>query len=326
MSKNLFEDRKREFIDFVTMEHRLPKTWEKKFNDGEDMRIWFDNISKIDNYKVFVNEVYDVLDSKKLSDKEKEEEFREYISKFNKVPGYREAYFSDNSDMYLWYMNYKKKNNDFETSIHNELKEYQELDLARDWPDIKEEFRDIIKKLKRIPRHGEVVLQNGTDVRAVFDKLETFDPLYVERILLHLQTYNNKALSIDDRKKELLDMISILGYIPDFRESRFTDGTDMFTWYMKYRKKIANLDNEIKLLITKEQPKKKVNIYLIPNFRKTGGRFYTICTNEGELLDLSEISIEDAKKSDSTFTKRGGVILKRDEEIGEVSVSKVRTK
>ena len=41
--------------------------------------------------------------------------------------------------------------------------------------------------------------------------------------------------------------------------------------------------------------KKKVNIYLIPNFRNTGGKFYTIFTNVGERLDLSSIeSYEEA--------------------------------
>ena len=103
----------------------------------------------------------------------------------------------------------------------------------------------------------------------------------------------------------------------------FSDGTDMFTWYARYKEKITTLDEEIKNLITKENPNKKVNIYLIPNFKSKGGNFYTVCTNIGEKLDLSNISsFEEAKQLDETFTKRGGVILKKDEEINSVSFTK----
>ena len=71
----------------------------------------------------------------------------------------------------------------------------------------------------------------------------------------------------------------------------------------------------------------KVNIYLIPNFRNTGGRFYTILTNVGERLDLSNInSYEEALEIDSTIVKRGGVILKKDEEIDSVNFKKGKSK
>ena len=101
----------------------------------------------------------------------------------------------------------------------------------------------------------------------------------------------------------------------------------MLTWYIKYKKKFPNLEKEINRLVIKETPNKKVNIYLIPNFRNTGGKFYTIFTNVGERLDLSSIeSYEEASKIDSTIVKRGGVILKKDEEIDSVSFKKGKSK
>ena len=67
----------------------------------------------------------------------------------------------------------------------------------------------------------------------------------------------------------------------------------------------------------------KVNIYLIPNFKKTGGKFYTILTNVGERLDLSSIeTYEDALKIDSSIKKQGGLILKKDQTIDSVSFKK----
>ena len=232
MSKKLFEKRKIEFKEFVTREHRMPRIWEVRFSDNEDMRLWFNKISKVERYKDFINEINSLLsnfDLKILSNKEKEQEFIDYISQNNQIPLYGEAYFSDNDEMHSWYMSYKEKNRNFETIIHDSLKEYQELDLASIWSFIKLEFISIIKKLKRIPNHGEVIIQDGIDVRVIYDTLESFDPEFTEKLLLHLQTYNKKALSIDDRIKELLDTVSNLGYIPFLRESRFSDGTDIFT-------------------------------------------------------------------------------------------------
>ena len=328
MSNDLFEKRSLEFIENILKNKRLPKVWEVKFKDGEDQRLWFNTISKLDKFKDFVNKVNETLESfgsKLLSDIEKEEAFLECVSNLNRVPFKGEYYFTDNDDMYMWYMNYKKKNKDFETKVHNSLKEYQDLDLATIWPDIKEEFIFIIKGLKRIPEHGEAILQNDIDVRVVYDKLETFEPKFVEKLLLHLQTYNPKALTIDARKKELIDRVSSLGYIPDLQESRFSDDTDMFTWYTRYKSILPNLEDEVKPFIQTKTPNKKVNIYLIPNFRKSGGKFYTICTNTGERLDLSNVtSYEEALKLDSSLVKKGGLILKKDEEIASVSFAKGR--
>ena len=184
-----------------------------------------------------------------------------------------------------------------------------------------------IKKLKRIPNHGEVIIQDGIDVRTIYDKLESFDPEFTEKLLLHLQTYNKKSLSIDDRVNELLEIVSNLGYIPFLQESRFSDGTDMFTWYTRYKKILPNLDKDIKLRTTKENPKRKINIYLIPNFKNKGGKFYTVCTNVGDKLDLSNISsYDDALKLDNTLVKRGGIILKQNEEIEDIDFVKGRGK
>lgn len=330
MSKELFEKRKIEFKNFITIERRMPKVWEVKFSDSEDMRLWFNKISKLENFKDFVNEINIILGKynlKILSDKEKEQEFMNYIEYNIQIPLYGEAYFSDNDEMRSWYMSYREKNRNFETIVHNSLKEYQELDLASIWSFIKLEFIAIIKKLKRIPNHGEVIIQDGIDVRVIYDKLESFDPEFTEKLLLHLQTYNSKKLSIDDRIKELLLTISNLGYIPFLQESRFSDGTDMFTWYNRYKNVLPNLDKDIQLKLTKEEPKRKVNIYLIPNFKNKGGKFYTICTNVGERLDLSNISsFNEAKAIDDTLVKRGGVILKQNEEIKSVDFVKGRTK
>lgn len=330
MSKDLFEKRSLEFIENIIKNKRLPKVWEFKFKDGEDQRLWFNKISKLDKFKEFVNKVNETLErfgSKQLNDLEKEEEFLNCITNLNRIPFKGEYYFSDNDDMYMWYINYKKKNKTFETKVHNSLKEYKELDIATIWPNIKQEFITIIKELKRIPNHGEAILQNDIDVRVIYDKLETFDPVFVEKLLLHLQTYNKDGLSIENRKKELLLVVSTLGYIPFLQESRFSDGTDMFTWYTRYKNILPNLEEEVTSLIRTNNPNKNVNIYLIPNFRKSGGKFYTICTNVGERLDLSNItSYEEALELDNNLKKRGGVILRKDEDISSVSFVKGRSK
>ena len=330
MNENLFKKRKYEFVETIIKEGRLPKVWEFRFSDGEDQRLWFNKIYKLDLYKENYKEIEIVLNQyniKVLNNLEKEQEFLKCIKNLNRIPFKNEVYFSDNDEMYMWYINYKKKNHNFETIVHNSLSEYQDLDLATIWPDIKQEFIDTLKLLKRVPNHGEVILQNDIDLRVIYDKLKTYDPKFFEKMLLHLQTYNRKSLSLDERIKELKATVLSLGYIPDLQESRFSDGTDMLTWYTRYKRKYPNLEIEINSLIHKEKPNKKVNIYLIPNFKNTGGKFYTIFTNVGEKLDLSNInSFEEALEIDSTIVKRGGVILKKDEEIDSVSFKKGKSK
>lgn len=330
MPKDLYNNRVREFKDYVMMHHNLPVVWTTRFSDGEDMRLWFNQILKSGEFNEFITEIDSILQQfglKILSDTEKEQEFLNYIANYNQIPLYGQSYFSDNDEMHSWYMSYKQKHNNFETTVHNYLTEYQDFDLAEKWPLIKKEFINIIKQFKRIPNHGEAIIQDGIDVRVIYDKLETFDPEFVEKLLLHLQTYNRNALSKDDRVNELLTSVSNLGYIPFLQESRFSDGTDMFSWYNVYKERIPNLEMEVNAKIKTVPPTRKVNIYLIPNFRNTGGKFYTICTNEGERLDLSEISsFEEAKKLDENLVKRGGVILKGDEEIESVNFAKGKAK
>lgn len=330
MGKELFKKRKYEFFEVINREKRLPKVWEFRFSDGEDMRVWFNKISRLNAYKSFLNEVNLILNkynTKVLSDAEKEEEFLNCISTIKCIPTRGEYYFSDNDDMNAWYLNYKKKNPSFETIVYISLPEYQDFDLVTVWPHIKQEFISILKTLKRVPNYGEIILQNDIDVRVVFDKLKSHDPKFYEKLLLHLQTYREKGLTTEKRIHELKTAVSSLRYIPDLQEVRFSDGTDMFTWYMKYKNILPNLEQELSQFISISRETKKVNIYLIPNFRKTGGKFYTICTNVGEKLDLSNItSYEEAKQLDETFTKRGGLLLKKDEEIDYVTFKKGKSK
>ena len=58
MSRELYEKRKLEFIQILRKEKRLPKSWKYRFSDGEDMCVWFDKISKLEQLKIFVNEVH----------------------------------------------------------------------------------------------------------------------------------------------------------------------------------------------------------------------------------------------------------------------------
>ena len=323
MERKIFEDRKRIFKETIMSIGNLPRTWIFKFEDGEDQRIWFDKLLKTQEYKGYIKEVEDLLsmfDKRILTDKEKEEEFYEHILLTDKIPMEREYYFSDNSDMRMWYMSYKDKHEDFETRVHNCLSENNNLDLEVIWSDIKEEFFYIIKALGRIPRHNEKKLQCGIDVRTVYDKLETFDTSLYEKINLHLATYKKDTPSTQKRTEEFLNMVSKLGYIPELQEARFSDNCDMLTWYERYKTVVPELEEEVSKRITKPKPVKKLNIYLIPNFKNKGGKFYTICSNTGKVLDLSEVTtFEEAQQLDSTLRKMGGLILKKEEEIGTIS-------
>ena len=94
----------------------------------------------------------------------------------------------------------------------------------------------------------------------------------------------------------------------------------MFTWYQRYKNIFPNLEEEVNTII-KEPTTKKLNIYLIPNFKNKGGKFYTICSNVGEKLDISEItSFEELQKLDNTVKKSGGIIIKQDEEISSITL------
>lgn len=203
MSRELFERRKLEFKEIVTREKRLPKVWEFKFSDGEDVRLWFNTCSKLQSFKSYIKEIHNILDInniKVLSDKEKEFEFLNCVCRINMMPQKGRCYFSDNDEMHMWYKKYIINNKDFETLVHNSLKEFQEFDLATIWTDVKDEFVRVIKKLKRIPNHGEVILSNNIDFRTIYDKLESFDPEFVKEMLLYLQIYADKSAGRDYRR------------------------------------------------------------------------------------------------------------------------------
>ena len=314
MTKIDVEKRKQELINYINTNHKLPLNWKEHFEDGGDMRLWFDSIYHLDKFKDYnqeLNELFNKYNIHVLTSLEKEQEFREYVSRRRQIPRVHEYTFSDNSDMAIWYLTYKDEHEEFETSIQENLPEYQELDLAEIWSDCKDEFLDIIKSQGRIPRYGEFKINDrGIDVRTIFDKLVSFDPDFSERLLLHLETFHNPhCLSKEDRYLEYKVAVTTLGYEPDIQELRFSDGTDMFTWITKYR--TEEFQKEIDS-ITNPKPEREVNIYYIPKFRKTGGKFYTICTNYGERLDLAGInSFEEAKKLDPTIKKSGGLILKK---------------
>lgn len=260
MGQKLFNQRKIEFKETINKLHNLPKPWQIKFIDGADQRIWFDKISKIAEYSAYTKEIEILLldyDKKILTDKDKEEEFFECITVLDRIPMEREEYFSDNSDMRRWYNSYKNNNQSYANKIINILTEVNDLDLAEIWFDIKEEFKYIIKKVKRIPNYNEAILQNGIDVRIICDKLEKFDPLAWERLKLHLAIYDKKRILPITRVKELLNKISNLGYIPELQEARFSDGCDMFTWYLTYKKRVPELEMEVNRIINTTNPKTK---------------------------------------------------------------------
>lgn len=325
MGKELFEKRKKEFEEFVLIEERLPRTFESSFKDGSDMRLWFNSILLLEEYKDYIEGIESILKSTEslvLTDKEKEIEFIGYIKNFDQIPIYGEAVFSDSSDMNSWYMRYKRKNDVFETEVHNSLSEYRDFDTMSVWFFVKDEFMEILNKLKEIPEHGEVVTQDGIDVRTIFDKISISMPVVAEEIILRLSFSKDNHLSFEERKIEFLGIVEELGYVPEIRERRFSDGVDMFTWYAKYMDKIKGLKETVEILTGKKK-NNKVNVYMVPNFEKNGGRSYAICTNIGEKIDLVGVaSFDDLKKKNVTVQKRGEFVLNEGEEIDSVSFVK----
>lgn len=330
MERKLFRNRKEEFKEFVIIEQRLPRRGEIKFKDGEDLRTWFDAVIRFSYFQSFIDEIKSILEKfsfRILGDNDKEEEFIDYVIKNDHIPGYKEGYFSDNSEMKSWFNSYKNKNSDFETRVHELLTEYKELDISEVWFFVREECIEIVKKIKRIPYHGEVVTQSGIDVRSVFDKLKSNDPMIYESIVLMLSTYKDNRLSIENRVQELCSTVRKLKYIPFIEEEKFSDGVDMYYWYNTYKDRMPGLETRIDKILDEIKQKSKVNIYLIPNFKKNGGKRYTICTNVGDKIDLDGVcSFDDLKVKDSTVLECGEVILKNDEEIGSVSFVKKKSK
>lgn len=290
MKKELFKIRKYELVEVINRIKRLPKMWEYTFSDGEDMRKWYDSISKLGVYNDYIREINILINKyhiRTLSDKEREEQFINTISKLEYLPKKDEVSFTDNTDMYSWYIKYKNNNPSFEREVKEYLPEYKDIDLTNIWPSCKQEFINILKQLKRIPKYKEIYLQDNIDIRLVYDKLEQYDPIFFEKLLLHLKTYNIKKLSIDERINELIITVNALGYIPYLQESRFSDGTDMFTWYHRYKSIIPSLSIELSKYL--EKTNDSVTIYSIPKFRNIEGKFYHLEQHQNERLDLSNI-------------------------------------
>ena len=306
MKKELFKIRKYELVEVINRIKRLPNIWEYTFSDGEDMRIWYDSISQLGIYNDYIREINILINKyriRTLSDKELEEQFINTISKLKHLPKKNEVSFTDNTDMYSWYIKYKNNNPSFEYKVKEYLPEYIDIDLTNIWPSCKQEFINILKQLKRVPRYGEYILDNNIDIRVLYDKLQHYDPVFFEKLLLHLETYKLKKLSIDKRIEELRLEVIRLGYIPYLQESRFSDGTDMFTWYMRYKDKMPELSEELsKYTINKD---KNITIYTIPKFINRTGKYYNLQTNIDEQLDLSNlISYENLDKQDSIMKGR----------------------
>lgn len=306
MKKELFKIRKYELVEVINRIKRLPNIWEYTFSDGEDMRKWYDSISQLGIYNDYIREINILINKyhiRTLSDKELEEQFINTISKLEHLPKKNEVSFTDNTDMYSWYIKYKNNNPSFEYKVKEYLPEYKDIDLTNIWPSCKQEFINILKQLKRVPRYGEYILDNNIDIRVLYDKLEHYDPVFFEKLLLHLETYKLKKLSIDKRIEELRLEVIRLGYIPYLQESRFSDGTDMFTWYMRYKVNMPELSEELsKYIINKD---KNITIYTIPKFINRTGKYYNLQTNIDEVLDLSNlISYENLDKQDSIMKGR----------------------
>lgn len=309
MKKELLKKKKYEFVELVNHIKVLPKVWEYSFSDGTDIRLWFDGIYKLGVYQEYLKEIYLILDKYNLiplTDEEKEQEFINYLNKYHQLPERESGYFSDNSNMSTWYNKYQLDNPQFENIVRTYLTKYQEIDLTTIWPELKQEFINILKQLKRIPKYKEIYLQDNIDIRLVYDKLEQYDPIFFEKLLLHLKTYNIKKLSIDERIKELTSVVLNLGYIPYLQESRFSDGTDMFTWYQRYNSIIPSLKTDLSKYIV--LPNDKIIIYSIPKFRNKQGKFYHLEEKEQEKLDLSNIILSEnnQKQLEQTTTNMKG--------------------
>lgn len=323
MGKELFEERKKFFKDYVIKEKRLPRYWEMTFADGQDLRQWFDSIVNTNQFDDYIKEIKDVLSLyglKLLTDEEKEQTYLEYIALKGQMPLYREAYFEDNEDMNVWFSHYRKVNPDFERTIIDSNIDYRAFELEEIWFAIRDDYVKALKSMNRIPSVGELRVPQGIDARIIFDKLTIERPKEAEEIRMQIYGSKKSALTIENRIKEFIAEVKKLGYIPELQEKRFSDKIDMFTWYTIAKDRIPGLEEKVNSLVQKNTIK-KINIYFIPEFRKTGGKFYRIVSNEGEVLDVSNLtSLEEAKKVDSTFNTRGGIILKADEEIDSDNV------
>lgn len=323
MGKELFEKRKSEFKETILKNKELPKRNTVRFTDGEDQRLWYDSLRRIPKEISFIKEIEELLASfnkQTLTDEERKEIFLELIIRIKRVPNKKEYYFSDNVDMKTWYLDYTKKDNEFVNEVKKHLPEHINFDHTEINEEDIQALKNYIKDKKRFPKYHEAKTERGIDLRVIYDKLETSDPIYYETVKHFIASQKKDALTPEDKKQEFLNKIKELKYIPTLQECRFSDNTDMFTWYQRYKNIFPNLEEEVNTII-KEPTTKKLNIYLIPNFKNKGGKFYTICSNVGEKLDISEItSFEELQKLDNTVKKSGGIIIKQDEEISSITL------
>jgi len=323
MGKELFEKRKLEFKKTILTKKELPKLNTVRFTDGEDQRLWYDSLKRIPKEIAFIKEIESLLSTlnkQTMTDEERKEIFLDIIIRIKRVPNQKEYYFSDNVDMKKWYLDYTKKDNEFVYEIKKHLPE----NINFDHTEINEEdiqaLKNYIKDKKRLPKYHEAKTERGIDFRVIYDKLETSDPIYCETVMHFLASNKKDSLSPESKKDQFLTKVKELKYIPILQECRFTDNTDMFIWYQRYKNIFPNLEEEVNNLIN-EPVNKKLNIYLIPNFKNKGGKFYTICSNIGEKLDISEITtFEELQKLDNTVKKSGGIIIKQDEEIASITL------
>lgn len=316
-----------EEFKLIVKDGKLPKVGEYRFFDGVDVRTWFDKTYTLNTECIIgLQRIINDNDVIILSDSEKEEIFTNFVKENERIPQKKEFYFEDNTESRSWFLKYIKDNSDYVTKILEYLKEFKELDLNTVWPECKNEFTKIFLSKEKILNYNEKKLSNGIDFRVLYEKLllssnESIQE-YTEAINLYLLGGKEKRLTIEERLEELKEEIIRLRRLPSLRESRFSDGGDMHTWYKKYQKeeflnkKINNLKDEVKDLLD-EFKVRKITVYAIPNYKNTkGGKFYTICSNAGRIIDTEDLTtFEELQRLDPTIEKIGGIVLKRSKKL-----------
>lgn len=256
--RDLYESRKMAFRKFVSDNNRLPNTWEVSFLDGEDMRLWFDELSRtgLDDAKNFMYQIYNCYNIKILSQIERELEVIEIVQKNEKIPFQGEVFFSDGSDVFKWIYPVREDNKDFVRFINNFSNDYLDLDISMYLEEIKKDLTKLVKDIKRLPKYGEKKLISNIDARCAINKLMNLDQEYVERLLLHIESYKKNKLESADRAGIYLMKIDMLGYEPTLGECRFIDGTDMYTWVKRYKELIPFFKEEIEKRVISEKRRK----------------------------------------------------------------------
>ena len=309
MAARLYNERVKNLLSFVAKNERLPMIGEVTFSDGMDMRLWFNGLAPLIGKAQFVDEVFKAIEGAGiflLNDKEKETEFLDCVSRIKHIPYYREEAFSDNSDMYSWYMNYRLRNSLFERSVCNCLPEFNEFDINTIlddgmWIAVRIFLRCADKRNKTY---------KDVDMMTIVYKLIKEEPARFEKELLQVNAEG--GLTQQARKEHFLETIRLLGYVPDLQEVRFADFVDMYTWYNQ----VGILDQEIVQAVRDvegSQEKKKYNIYLFPSVKNTtGGAVYVACRSEEALTIVDGTSLKDALNNFSSLKRTGAAILPKD--------------